>query len=432
MLGEYYLFARDTFLFVILLSYTLGSIPVERLLAGLGRTLPPCQWEIPDIRKNWPTFIGGAIKGSLAVFIARHLIGSPVALTLAGLAVISGYFWPVADRLQRRNGFGVLFGVLTIFSPSAIPYLAVIWLLSYFAFDWPFFSNALTILSLPAILWYTKRFDLYIAFGLIISVIFFYRLLAECPGKRKFRRIAFVLIASSILTVGFFGRYVYRGFGVQLDMVRSGNPDLPYVAITFDDGPDPLYTPAILDILAQHNVKATFFMVGRHVEKYPEIARRIVAEGHDIGNHTHTHRSLVPLSPLRVKEEIIHCEFVIEQVTGKRPHLFRPPRGVYSQVVRDIVKERNYILCLWSISSQDWREISSREVASKILSQVCGGDILLFHDSGNLITAQGGYRHNTVKALPIILAGLEEKGLKPVTMQEFLIIKGLTHVGEDS
>jgi peptidoglycan-N-acetylglucosamine deacetylase len=210
-------------------------------------------------------------------------------------------------------------------------------------------------------------------------------------------------------------------------MIRRGNPELPYVAITFDDGPDPVYTPAILDILAEHQVRATFFLVGRHVELYPEIARRIVDEGHDIGNHTYTHRSLVPLPPERVYEEIVLTEQIIEDVTGRRPYLFRPPRGIYSQAVREIAVQRQYTLCLWSVSSQDWQEISTREVTSRILNHVCGGDILLFHDSGNLLSAQGGYRHQTVRALPAILDGLTEKGLTPVSMHELIAIKGLTH-----
>lgn len=200
------------------------------------------------------------------------------------------------------------------------------------------------------------------------------------------------------------------------------------MAITFDDGPDPRFTSQILDILAEYDVKATFFLVGRHVEEYPDIARRILDEGHDIGNHTYSHRSLVPLHPDRVYQEILRSEEIIAEVTGQRPYLFRPPRGVYSQVVRDIINDRQYTLCLWSISSQDWLEISSREVASRALKPVTGGDILLFHDSGNFISAQGGSRYNTIKALPVILEGLEEKGLTPVSMHELILLKGLTQV----
>ena len=424
--------ARDTFLFVVLLSYMLGSLPSHKLYRLLFRKeLTLCLWEFPGIREHYPEFILNILKGMAAVFIAHLLIGTPMAQAIAGLTVIAGHYWPAFFRLPNRTGFGVLIGVLAVFAPFVIPILIAVWYVSYLIFKKPYVSHSISIIALPFAIWQIKRFDLFIVFGVFAAFLVSYQLLGEYPHRTIIRRLALVLIFCSFITLGFFSRYVYRGFGIQYDMVRVGNPELPYVAITFDDGPDPLYTPAILNILAEHNVKATFFLVGRHVEQYPAIARRIVEEGHDIGNHTYTHRSLVPLHPDKVMEEIIRCEEIIESVTGKRPYFFRPPRGVYSQVVRDIVTKRQYILCLWSVSSQDWREISSREVASRILDHVCGGDILLFHDSGNLVSAQGGYRHNTVQALPIILAGLQKQGITPISMKELLTLKGLTHVEEE-
>jgi peptidoglycan-N-acetylglucosamine deacetylase len=420
---------RDTFLFILLSAYLLGSLPTDALVRRLFRkTGPSMQWEFPGIGEHYREFMLNIVKGMAALFVARLLIGSPVSQALAGLAVIAGHYWPLLFRLQSRFGFGVLIGVLALLAPVTLPVLIVIWISSYLLFQSPFLSHYLTTLALPVVLWQVMRFDLYIAFGTVAAFLVSYQLLGQCTRRTAIRRTAFVLIFSSLLTLGFFSRYVYRGFGVQFDLIRTGSPDFPYVALTFDDGPDPLYTPAILDILAEHNVKATFFLVGRHVEQYPDIARRIADEGHDIGNHTYSHRSLVPLHPDKVFEEIVRAEQLIEEVTGQRPYLFRPPRGVYSQTVRDIAAERQYTICLWSVSSQDWQEISFREVTSRILSYVCNGDILLFHDSGNLVSAQGGYRYNTVRALPLILAGLEEKGITPVSMQELMVIKSLTHV----
>lgn len=423
--------ARDTFLFVVLASYLLGSIPTDALVCSImKKARPSSPWEFPGIGEHYPEFMLNILKGVTALLVARLLIGSPMAQALAGVFVITGHYWPAFFRLQSRTGYGVVTGVLAVLSPQALPILILIWLITFVMLKSPYHSHYVTTLALPLVLWQTMRFDLYIAFGCVTAFLVCYQLLGECSRRRIIRRTAFILIFCSMLTLGFFSRYVYRGFGVQYDLVRVGNPELPFVAITFDDGPNPLYTPAVLDILAEHGIKATFFMVGRHVEQYPEIARRIVAEGHDIGNHTYSHRSLVPLSPEKVYEEIVRAETIIEEVTGKRPHLFRPPRGVYSQTVRDIAAKRSYTICLWSISSQDWREISSREVTSRVLEHVCGGDILLFHDSGNLVSAQGGYRQNTIRALPIILAGLEERGLTPVSMQELMLIKGITHVEE--
>lgn len=427
------MFARDTFLFVVLVAYLLGSLPSEIILKTVNNNAKNfLTWEMPGLKHNFLAFLINTLKGVLAVLIARLLIGTPIAMALAGIAVLVGHYWSFLARFRGGTGIGVLFGVLLVFAPSVLPYLIAIWLVLYLSVENKYASYIITTLSMPIILWQVKRFDLYILFGMATALLVSYHLIGEeCTRKRRFRQITLVFVITSLITVGFFSRYVYRGFGTQIDMFRHGNPDLPYVAITFDDGPSPAYTPAILDILAEHNVKATFFMIGRHVEMYPDIARRIVAEGHDIGNHTYSHRSLVPLHPDKVMEEIIHCEEIFHSVTGITPVFFRPPRGVYSQAVRDIVTARNYTLCLWTISSQDWREISSRDITTRILSQTIGGDILLFHDSGNIISAEGGSRYNTVHALPQIITGLKEKGLIPVSMQELLIIKGLTHVEEE-
>jgi peptidoglycan/xylan/chitin deacetylase (PgdA/CDA1 family) len=423
------LFARDTFLFIALLGYFLGSLPTEKVCRHICHSSFPLLWEFPGDKKYFSSFFANLLKGAFAVLLARVLIGTAMAQALAGIAVLCGHYWSCFTRFRGGTGIGVLFGILLVFAPEVLPYLIAIWLISYLSFSSVMPSSILTMLALPVSLWQVKGFDLYIVFGIFSALLVGYHLLGENGyRKRMVRQAAFVLLISSLLTTGFFTNYVYRGFGIQLDMIRQGNPELPFVAITFDDGPDPAYTPAILDILAAHNVKATFFMVGRHVRQYPDIARRIVAEGHDIGNHTYTHRSMVPLSPDKILEEIVYGEKIIEEVTGKKVYFFRPPRGLYNQVVRDIVADRQYTMVLWSISSQDWRESSSRIITQKILDSVIGGDILLFHDSGNLITAQGGNRYNTVAALPKILAGLEEKGLVPVTMQEMLLIKGLTHV----
>lgn len=423
---------RDTFLFLGLVSYLLGSLPLENFLQKICGDFS-CQRWFRGLPSSLLPFLANLVKGAAAVFLARLLVGSPMAQVIAGLTVLAGHYWPFFARMRGSTGFAVLAGALVVLSPVVLMLLLLVWVAVYFSFEKPLAGHIACILALPIVLWQVKRFDLYILFGVLAAGMVGYRLLNEESGWRKrARRLLLLLLFCSLATAGFFNRYVYRGFGMQIDMIRSGNPELPFVAITFDDGPDPLYTPAILDILAAYNVKATFFMVGRHVEKYPEIARRIVEEGHDIGNHTHTHRSLVPLDPKKVYEEIVRCEEIILGACGRRPYLFRPPRGIYSQVVRDIAHAREYTLVLWSVSSQDWREISSREVTARILERVTGGDILLFHDSGNLISAQGGYRYNTVRALPKILAGLEKKGLVPVTMREMLIIKGLTHTEEEA
>ncbi|KKM09298.1 hypothetical protein SY88_19860 [Clostridiales bacterium PH28_bin88] len=239
-------------------------------------------------------------------------------------------------------------------------------------------------------------------------------------------RALFVCLVLAIVTLTLFNRYVYRGFGMQVDVLRRGTPDFKVVALTFDDGPDIRYTPQILDILKKYDAKATFFLVGKHVEEHPQIARRIVQEGHEVGNHTYSHYNMLKASPARQVEELTRAEAVIKNATGERTSLFRPPRGLYDANLQGPLHDRGYSLVLWSVTSGDWLEISSRDIVNNILKRAGPGDVLLFHDSGNLISGGGGNRLNTVQALPHLLEELKREGYTFVTMTQLMIISGLT------
>jgi peptidoglycan/xylan/chitin deacetylase (PgdA/CDA1 family) len=221
-------------------------------------------------------------------------------------------------------------------------------------------------------------------------------------------------------------RFVYRGFGPQHAVFRHGNPSFRYIALTFDDGPDPKYTERILDILKANDVSATFFLVGDHVRSYPDLVRRMAADGHEIGNHTDTHRNLFLLPKRQTIAEIDNSAKSIAAVTAQRPRLFRPPRGLYDRALLSLLAERRNTLVLWSISSQDWAEVSPGGIRRNILSRVQGGDILLFHDSGAIVSAQGGDRDNTINALPKILSQLKARGFRLVTVSELYSITSLT------
>ena len=181
--------------------------------------------------------------------------------------------------------------------------------------------------------------------------------------------------------------------------------------MTFDDGPDPVYTPEILDILKEKDVRATFFLIGKNVSSHPEIAQRMVEEGHLIGSHTHSHKSLIPLSAKSTYKEIKNAEAAIEEATGIRPTLFRPPRGVYSSYARELLREERYTLVLWDLSAVDWAELAPKRIVANVVNKVKPGSIILLHDSGDLITYRGGDRHSTVKALPEIIDKLRAPGL---------------------
>ncbi|MBE0448612.1 MAG: polysaccharide deacetylase family protein [Actinobacteria bacterium] len=231
--------------------------------------------------------------------------------------------------------------------------------------------------------------------------------------------IIFVLIGAGCLAA-FISYFEYHGIGCQDGVVRRG-PHESVVAITFDDGPNPIYTPQILDILKEKGVKATFFVVGLHVRKYPDIARRIVAEGHDIGNHTYTHKDLVPATRRMVLAQAHKTDQVIKRITGASSSLFRPPRGIFSSAVRRLlVDKEGYRLILWTVSSVDWRRVSPRAILRRISRHTRPGAILLFHDSGALIRREGASRDNTVEALPMVIDHLRAKGYEMVTISEML------------
>lgn len=222
-----------------------------------------------------------------------------------------------------------------------------------------------------------------------------------------------------LFLAGLISYYEYHGFGFQEGIVRSGG-ERPFVVLTFDDGPNPRYTPAILDVLREKGVKATFFVVGKHVEKYPEIARKIVLEGHEIGNHTYTHRDLVPASRRTVLKEIKQAEQVIQKICGVKASFFRPPRGLYSEPVRQLVVERGYTMVLWSVSTLDWSVLTANMILRRVKKYARNGSIILFHDGGALLKREGGLRDRTVKALSEVIDYLSSQNLQFVTVSQLL------------
>ena len=238
--------------------------------------------------------------------------------------------------------------------------------------------------------------------------------------SKPFRIILGIIISVSLLFVG-FNFYVYHGFGYQPDIYRNGDGSQPWVAITFDDGPSPIWTPMILDILAEYEVPATFFLVGAHVAKYPEIAQRIVEDGHEIGNHTYDHVNIPTTSTLELSGQVIMTTLEILEATGEYPKYLRPPRGMYDARVRRLAEMLNQPIVLWSVSGQDWRPgVTVEQIVKRVVNQTKAGDIILFHDSGALIANEGASREATVKALPRIIEGIRNKGLEIVPLEQLM------------
>ncbi len=229
------------------------------------------------------------------------------------------------------------------------------------------------------------------------------------------------VLLSAIMLMGVAYFYVYHGFGAQADIVRRVPAAGNKVALTFDDGPSANYTPRILKILAEKKVPATFFMVGSHVEKYPEIAKQVIDDGHEAGNHTYGHITVPNSPPPQLAAQIMRTNLVIFQNAGIYPLYLRPPRGLYDRRMRRIAKLLGQELVLWSLSSQDWHPRSTAaSVRQRVVERASAGDIILFHDSGSLLASEGSSRKQTVDALGPIIDGLQEKGLEIVGLSELI------------
>src|SRR5881394_319195 len=192
------------------------------------------------------------------------------------------------------------------------------------------------------------------------------------------------------------------------------------VAISFDDGPDPRWTPKILDILKGANVKAAFFLVGANAERYPGLVRRIVNEGHEIGNHTYYHPNLALCWPEHVRLELNATQLLLETITGRATTLFRPPYAADTQPSQmselmplQIAQDLSYLVVLENIDPQDWAKPGADIILQRIKQQRRDGSIILLHDAG-------GDRSQTVEALPRILNYLQTRGDSIVSLSTLL------------
>lgn len=179
------------------------------------------------------------------------------------------------------------------------------------------------------------------------------------------------------------------------------------VALTFDDGPDPNYTEKLLDGLKERDVKATFFLLGKQVDQYPDIVKRMYKEGHTIGNHSYDHVNLATLSATDAKNQISKTNEAIYKITGEYPQYLRPPFGNEPQN-EDVAKDM--ITVLWDVDPLDWCCGSSTNVANKVEKSVKEGDIILLHDASK----------SSVEAALQIVDELTDKGYEFVTVDKLI------------
>ncbi len=204
------------------------------------------------------------------------------------------------------------------------------------------------------------------------------------------------------------------------DTVSTRGMPARTIALTFDDGPDPTWTPRILDVLARHRARATFFQVGSHVNEHPDIARRVLADGHEIGNHTFTHTDIAAIGPRRLDAELALTANAVAAATGHRPVLMRPPysstpdavtAGAHRAHIR--TARAGYLLVLTDHDTRDWQRPGAHAIADAARPTGKAGAVVMMHDSG-------GDRSQTVAALDLLIPELQAKGYRFVTVSEGL------------
>ncbi|MFK7695078.1 polysaccharide deacetylase family protein [Paenibacillus sp. HJGM_3] len=196
----------------------------------------------------------------------------------------------------------------------------------------------------------------------------------------------------------------------------NGQPGVKRIALTFDDGPDQLYTPQILDVLKAHQVKATFFLLGKRAEANPNIVQRIVQEGHVIGNHSYSHPLFTKLSVEEYKQQIDRTSAILQAQIGYTPKLIRPPYGEITEEQLQWTGSNRYVIVNWNIDSLDWKGLSADQVSHNIISHARGGAIVLQHSAGGDKQNLSG----TVAALSTVISKIKADGYELVTVPQLL------------
>ena len=199
-------------------------------------------------------------------------------------------------------------------------------------------------------------------------------------------------------------------FDPKNQILYRGNYRLREIALTIDDGPHDIIGDEILDLLKREQIKATFFIVGRRARMRPDLLRRMVDEGHEIGNHSQNHQRLDMLKGRDMYREIIDCENVVKGITGRRMSLLRPPGMRYNGAVIQAARQNGHVVVSWSCAGKDFMDVSPSFIVDKVLNNVENGSIILMHDE----------RPMTVTALARIIPALKREGYRFVTITEML------------
>lgn len=202
----------------------------------------------------------------------------------------------------------------------------------------------------------------------------------------------------------------------------SGNPQRAEIALTFDDGPSPTYTPQVLAILNRYGIHATFFVIGSQAAAYPDLVRQDYQQGNPVGNHSWSHPDLLQLAPAQVRSQLQTTSNAIQAATGVKPTLFRPPYGNTNSVIQSIASSLGLSTILWSVDPKDWSLPGTSVIVSRVLNSTHNGSIILLHEGG-------GDRSQTMAALPTIITTLKQRGFQFVTIAQMIQHLGKTGNG---
>jgi peptidoglycan/xylan/chitin deacetylase (PgdA/CDA1 family) len=189
------------------------------------------------------------------------------------------------------------------------------------------------------------------------------------------------------------------------------------VALTFDDGPNDRYTPALLDLLARHRVPATFFLVGSHLKEQPSVARDAVAAGHEIGNHTYSHPSLLFMASEKIVAEVSRTDQLIRDLLGVQARLMRPPMGLFTKRVVEVIEGIGYRTVVGDVYPRDPHEPGRQKIVARVLERVRPGSVIILHDGGNSANYD---RSHTVQAVAEIVPALVDQGYEFVRVSDLL------------
>lgn len=228
--------------------------------------------------------------------------------------------------------------------------------------------------------------------------------------RKLFQTFVFLMIVGSFLTI------TQHSLAIP-SLVRTpgtyymANTQEKVVALTFDDGPDPIDTPAVLDILKEKEVRATFFVLGKAAQSNSYLLRRLVKEGHEIGNHGFNH----DYQQRHLVEEMNQTDQVVFAATGNHTYFYRPPGGLVSKSQLEATKKNGHVAALWSVDSKDWRNPGVKQIVDNVIKNTFPGSIILMHD--------GGYhRIQTVNSLGPIIDALKARGYRLATLSELRML----------